>query len=139
MAETLRQAKAFDLYYAMGEQRSYEKVSRQIGVSKNSIYKWANVFGWAERIKQRDAENAQRLYEETNASVIDKYRQYNKIIDGAIAKGIEKLKKGEMDIQASDLIRLIDLGIKINGIIDGEEKTTQGNSGVTFNFNLSKS
>jgi len=49
-SESPEQAQAFQVYYAMGSDRSYDKVGQALGKHINTIKKWSKKFGWQERI-----------------------------------------------------------------------------------------
>lgn len=53
--ETLEQSKAFQVYYAMGSERSYDKVASSLGKHRNTILKWGKRFRWQERIDETNA------------------------------------------------------------------------------------
>lgn len=137
MAETLRQAKAFDLYYSLGASRSYEAVAASIGVSKNSVYNWAKAYNWQERVRQRDEANARELYKKTDTEVVDNLAVYRKVITESVKDYVKNLKNGKVKINSpTDFIKLVELDIKISEIMnrkDTEEKDRT--TVVTFNLN----
>lgn len=143
MAETLRQAKAFDLYYAMGSDRSYEAVSQEIGVSKNSIYAWSKKFNWQDRVKERDNANVKRMYEETDNNIVSTMVSYRKVISASVADYIKNLKEGKVKINsASDFIKLVELDIKIAELMNTEKNASiadnDKNNKTIISFNLTK-
>ena len=139
MAETLRQAKAFDLYYSMGNDRSYEAVSQQIGVSKNSIYNWAKMFKWQDRVKERDNTNAKKMYEQTDSNIVGTMVSYRKVISASVADYIKNLKEGKVKISTpSDFIKLVELDIKLTELMSNNEKSLIEDTKTVINFNLSK-
>lgn len=139
MAETLRQAKAFDLYYSMGNDRSYEAVAQQIGVSKNSIYNWAKTNNWQDRVKERDTVNAKRMYEQTDSDVVGTMVSYRKVITASVADYIKNLKEGKVKINSpADFIKLVELDIKLTELMSNNEKSLIEDTKTVINFNLSK-
>lgn len=135
MAETLRQAKAFDIYYAMGSGRSLDSVSKQIGVSKNSVFNWSKKFNWKERIAERDKANAQKMFDETDESIVESLINYRKIIKVSIDTYVKQLKGGVVKISnPADFIRLAELDIKISEVLDN--KDVQDNACVVSNETL---
>ena len=138
MAETLRQAKAFDLYYSLGANRSYESVAASIGVSKNSIYNWAKSYNWQERVRQRDEANAKELYKKTDTEVVDNLTVYRQVITASVKDYVKNLKNGKVKINSpTDFIKLVELDIKISEIIDRRD-TDEKDSTTVVTFNLNK-
>lgn len=138
MAETLRQAKAFDLYYSLGANRSYESVAASIGVSKNSIYNWAKSYNWQERVRQRDEANAKELYKKTDTEVVDNLTVYRQVITASVKDYVKNLKNGKVKINSpTDFIKLVELDIKISEIIDRRD-TEEKDSTTVVTFNLNK-
>lgn len=139
MAETLRQAKAFDLYYSLGANRSYEAVAAQIGVSKNSIYNWAKSYNWQERIRLRDKANAKELYKKTDAEVVDNLAVYRQVITASVKDYVKNLKNGKVKINSpTDFIKLVELDIKISEIINRDNNNSEEDTKTVINFNLTK-
>lgn len=137
-SETFKQAKAFDLYYAMGDDRSYDAVASRIGVSKQSIYKWSKQNNWQQRIAERDAKNAEQIYKQTDDDMVKTALQYREVAKASIGAYIKKLKNGELDIKTpADFIKLVELDMKLAGIIENitEEKSE---TSTVIRFNITK-
>ncbi len=45
--------RAFEHYYALGEQRSYERVANEFSVAASTVKLWARSFGWGMRTSTR--------------------------------------------------------------------------------------
>lgn len=58
MTETAKALQAFEDYWALGEQRTHERVARDSGKSVSLINRWSSLHGWQDRIKARIAEQA---------------------------------------------------------------------------------
>jgi len=52
--ETTRHREAFELYIALGEERSHAEVARRVGVDQSSVNMWSRAFGWQKRLEQRE-------------------------------------------------------------------------------------
>lgn len=116
MKETLKHKEAFEYYYGLGDQRSYPAVARKFTVSVTSIKKWAKAFNWQERVEQRDIENARRLEEKTNETVVATKATYRKIIKAAIGRWVKRFQGGEIDVESVwDLERLVKLDLLLMG------------------------
>ena len=53
MQETLRHQQAFEYYYMLGANRNYSKVAEHFGVSNVSVTKWADAFGWKNKVQEK--------------------------------------------------------------------------------------
>jgi len=116
MKEALRHKEAFEYYYSLGEERSLKSVARQFGVSERSVARWSKAFGWTGRVRRRDTENAQRLAEKTNATVVEVKANYRKIIQAAIATFVRRLKEKEIAVESiSDFERLVKMDLLLMG------------------------
>mgnify|MGYP000845557772 CR=1 FL=1 len=116
MKETLKQKEAFELYYSLGDKRSLMSVARQCGVSERTVARWSKLFNWQERVEQRDIENARRLEEKTNETVVATKANYRKIIKAAIGRWVKRFQGGEIDVESVwDLERLVKLDLLLMG------------------------
>jgi len=114
--ETLQHQDAFELYYSLGAERSYEKVATEFGVSKGTIANWGKAFNWPDRIKLRDIEIAKGLKEKTVEAIITEKANYRKIIRAGIFKFAEQLKEDNIRLESiADLERLIKLDLLLMG------------------------
>lgn len=70
MIETLRHKEAFEYYYLLGDKRSLVQVKQKFSVSEVSVNKWNKLFGWQERVKERDEQNALALVKKNDNQLI---------------------------------------------------------------------
>ncbi len=116
MKETLKHQEAFNCYYSLGPKRGYTEVARNLAVSRTAVAEWGRAFAWQERVEQRDAENARRLEEKTNDSVVATKANYRKIVRAAIGRWVENYKAKAVNLDtAADLERLIKLDLLLLG------------------------
>lgn len=116
--ETLKQIKAFEYYYKLGEKRNAKKVADKFKVSVSAVYTWSKTFNWKERVIERDKDNAKWLIEKTNSTVVQDLVEFKRIIKDSISRYADKLGKGKVDITTSDLIRLMSMYNEILEILD---------------------
>lgn len=120
--------KAFEIFY---ESRSISNVAKELGVSRQSVHKWATAFEWNERVTVRERNIAKGIDEKFVAEVVDKkaemlkqLNQLNMMVDHEIITAFEIDKDGIYHpiIHIEKLKDLIDLiGLKLK-IIDGNLK-----------------
>lgn len=140
MAETMRQAKAFDLYFTMGDNRSYEKVGKQIGVSTNSVATWAKKYNWQQRLSERNAAIHQEMYAKTDKEIMESLTDYKKIIHDSVQDYVKNLKSGKVKINSpGEFIKLVELDVKLTEILDNDNSNNnEGETGTVINFNLTR-
>lgn len=101
--------RAFEVYYAQGATRSFAKVAGELGVSVASLKSWSRLFGWRERIAEREAEVNRQIADKALASgVIDGERNL-KIVRAALMKLAKGIVDGTIKPRIDDLPRLIQL------------------------------
>lgn len=119
--ESKRKAEAYDLYFAMGEDRSYEAVAKAMGVSKNTIANWARMFNWQSRVAEREEATREKIYQEmygdTDKVIIDANVKYRRFIEKSIDKYIKSFKDGAIKITSiNEFIKLVELDLKLAGL-----------------------
>jgi len=116
MKETLRHREAFEYYYSLGHDRSLTSVALQCGISERSVAAWSKAFDWQARIEQRDQENARRIQQKTDETIVGVKAKYRKVIGAAISDFVARLKAGQIVVDSvSDLERLVKLDLLLMG------------------------
>jgi hypothetical protein len=59
--ETLRHREAFDYYLALGPSRTLAAVQEKFGVSERAVLGWSKVFGWQDRIVEKERAIADKV------------------------------------------------------------------------------
>ncbi len=118
---------AFELYYALGADRTFAEVARRVGVSDVSIRRWAEAFRWEQRLAER-----QRIVDDLVAekAIQDEAQSRSdalKICRAAIINFTQTLKPiknpatGEIirpasaEIKAADFVNLVKLEQYLRG------------------------
>ncbi len=107
--------KAFEYYVALGEKRSFKLVAKQACVSLSTVKLWSRSFGWRQRIRERDAQIARRVADQTLQSDIDEQDRNKKIVRMALVRLAKAIADGKVRMQLSDLDRLIRLQSHLEG------------------------
>ena len=116
MKEQLHHKEAFEYYYTLGDKRNIMQVAQEYNVSRAAVAKWSKAFSWQERIEQRDMDNARLLEKKTNNTIVNEKANYRKIIKAAMAKFVENLKNGKVDVETiQDAERLVKLDMLLMG------------------------
>ena len=89
MQETLRHRDAFEFYYSLGDSRSLPQVAQRFTVSERSVKKWSRVFGWQDRVAERDAKNAEKLAKKTDTTIVAQKAKYLQVVRAAIVGLVE--------------------------------------------------
>ena len=130
MQETLRHKEAFEYYYSLGDKRSLIKVGEKFKVSEQSLCKWNKNFGWQNRVKERDEQNAIELAKKTDKIILKTKAEYHKevqdsltLIRAGLSQIAEKIKaktfKAETAKDLSTLIRAQDAAIRLEQLLAG--------------------
>jgi hypothetical protein len=67
--ETLKQRKAFEHYYGLGDDRTLRQTAKDYGVTERTVNNWSQWFEWKERVRKRDKE----IGDQIDKKMIDKY------------------------------------------------------------------
>ena len=117
--------KAFEIYYGLGDSRSYEKVAAQLNLSMTSVGKWGKLFGWRERIAERDAVKAKKMQDDNDKAFMDDVKQYRLIVKASIKDYLTSLKNGKIEIKkVDDVVKLIELDLKLMNVRFDDDKDT---------------
>jgi hypothetical protein len=119
-------------------------VSRKFKVSVQSICKWSRVFGWKERIKERDKKNTTALAKKTDDVILKTKLDYRievqqslTLLRAAMTLVAAKIKNGTFKAEtAKDLGTLVkaqDAAIRLEQLLAGE---IDSNAGTVININL---
>jgi hypothetical protein len=124
--ESLLQHEAFEYYYSLGHDRSFDKVGDKFGFTPRTITEWSRRFGWQERIIQYDIESSQKLKEKTIDAVVQEKANYRKIIKKMVGDIVDALKDGKFKAKnVQDLERLIKLDLLLMGEITDKTEVKQ--------------
>ena len=70
LRETLEKAEAFEFYYMLGKGRSCSLVAEEFQVSLRTVYNWSRWFNWQKKVRERDIENATKIAQTTNETIV---------------------------------------------------------------------
>lgn len=117
--ENKRQAEAFDYYYSLGPDRTYDKVAEYIGRSRSSVLGWANKYKWKDRVIQRDRENNIKLFKRTDNEMVDRLEQYRKAVLISVLGFLKDLKEQKIKIKTvPEFVKMVELDMKLMELQD---------------------
>ena len=108
-SESDRHKKAFELYYAQGEKRSFPRLAKELGVSMAALKVWSKSFSWQSRLRERELETARQIADRTLQTTLSDQERYHKIVRMAVTKLAKAIAEDRVKLQAADLDRLIRL------------------------------
>ena len=130
MKETLKHTEAFELFYGMGSERSLQKLSSALHISRQALTNWSRQFNWQDRVQLRDANNAKRLEAKTDTKIVDDKAKMLSIVKYGLNVFSEKLKKGQIEITSiADLDKLVKNALLLQG--ESTEITKMDLSGLS--------
>ncbi len=110
---------AFEAYFALGIDRSYQTIADRYGVSKTAVVKCANREGWQERIRDREAKARATADKEAVEGLEAINRRHLKAVRVVQAKALEALRSKPLKT-AMEAVRALDLAIKQERLVVGE-------------------
>ena len=112
-------AGAFDFYFALGADRSYQAVADKFGVSKTAIVNLASKEDWRGRLLKVERDAHQRSEQRAVESLDAMNSRHLKTLQVIQGKALEALKVMQLD-SAIDAVRALELSIRQERIIRGE-------------------
>lgn len=101
--------RAFEYYYGLGEQRSYERVATELSVAPSTVKLWARSFGWRDRLRERDLEIAREVAGRTMTAEVSRRERSLQIVHLAMVQLAKAIAEGEVRMTLADLDKLIRL------------------------------
>lgn len=106
------QREAFELYYALGENRSLKAVALHFGKSERTIANWSRAFSWVDRCIQRTVEESDS--KEKKSIQLDVKTAYRRLFNNLVAKAVEDFKLGKLRIKSiSDLEKVAKMDLAL--------------------------
>ncbi len=128
-------ADAFDYYFVLGSDRSYQKVADHYGVTKRAVTKRATRDRWQERvvyIERRASEGAMRKAIETTEA---RKLRISKALRFLMSEGLQGLKKFPIS-SAKDAMRALVASINLELSICGDELLESSGQGTSINIGV---
>ena len=113
--ESLRHQEAFEYYYRLGDSRSTPPVAAKYSVSDSAVKQWAAVFGWTNRVKDRDRELGQRLAEASKTDLVKMRERHLKVVKAAQGQFVNRLAHGDARVGARDFLAIAQYEAKLMG------------------------
>ena len=101
--------RAFEYYYALGEKRSYDKVTAEFSVSLSTVKLWGQSFNWKHRVKDRDIQIAREMASRTLSDGVNHRERNLQIVQMSLVRIAKAIVDGEVKMTLSDLDKLIRL------------------------------
>lgn len=106
-SETPRHREAFEAYYAMGQERSHEKVATMFGVNSQSIKNWSESFGWKQRVKQRDLEVMSKISDTAVTDAVARKTQNLALLSQMKSQVVKLIKTKQIPLNSIRAIETI--------------------------------
>jgi hypothetical protein len=101
--------RAFEHYYGLGEQRSYERVATEFSVAPSTVKLWARSFSWQARLRQRDRSVAREVAGRTAGDEINRRGRNLQIVHLALVQLAKAIADGDVRMTLADLDKLVRL------------------------------
>ena len=130
MDENLKHFETFEYYYSLGSARSCSQVAENFNISERTVYNWSKWFKWKQRIKDRDINNAKKLEEKTDTTLLETKTKYLVVIQATLYQYMKSLKSGNIRVNSvTDLEKLAKLELFLR---DGEVSTGSNIVNITI-------
>jgi len=97
---------AFEFYFSLGPERSYEKVAARYGVTKRAAHE-----DWQRRLEKVEAEARARSDQKKVETLNTEKERHVQALRLVLGKGIETLRSTQLD-SAADAVRAITLAVR---------------------------
>ena len=101
--------RAFEYYYALGEKRSYDKVTAEFSVSLSTVKLWGQSFRWKHRVKDRDIQIAREMASRTLSDEVNHRERNLQIVQMSLVRLAKAVVDGDVKMILGDLDKLIRL------------------------------
>ena len=107
---------AFNFYYKLGKERSFQKVQDQYKKSRSWVTKVHQTFRWSERVQELDKKQAEKELDVFSRESLIKSKQNDlKIIEAVKVRFAQQLSQDRTKISPADYEKLTKLGLLIQG------------------------
>lgn len=114
--ETARHHEAFEVWYEAD--RDFDKVGKTLTVSRQTVYNWADWFGWAERADRRDSEVQALAARQAIKRKADLLKRQQRAGELMTRRGVEWFAKNEIGT-AKDATAAVKTGIELERQAEG--------------------
>jgi transposase len=128
--ESAEQKNAFEVYFLMGDDRSYRKLAKQLNKGVTTISNWAKWFDWQTRIETREKAVDQIVEQRNNKTMAEIKLEQARQIDAVMQTFWERVVKGKIELDSwVDYERLWKIRQDIGG--DTEKKKSSALAELT--------
>jgi transposase len=115
---------AFEVYFLMGDERSYRKLAKQLGKGVTTISNWSRAFDWQTRIESREKQVDQIVEQRNNKTMAEIKLEQARQIDAVMQTFWEKVIKGKIELDSwVDYERLWKIRQDIGGETEKKQST----------------
>ncbi|MBX9955098.1 hypothetical protein H7T43_09235 [Peribacillus simplex] len=131
--------KLFELFWAMGDNRSTAEIAKRQGVTPRTVQRYAKKYGWADLIAEREATSLQEIkkavkeadQEAQNQAIIEA-TEYNKMLSEMVHHAYERFKEGKIIAKSfADVERIMKMDMDYQRFLKEDD---QGGSGEVDNI-----
>lgn len=110
----------------LSRERSIRRLGEQLGISHKPLETLSATFKWVERCEAYDKHMMNRAREKNEAELLKMYETHAALGRQLMKKALARLLTiPEGDISAADLVRMADVGVKIERLSRGESTENQ--------------
>lgn len=121
MEEQEHHKKAFECYYSLGEKRSYQALSKKLGVSIQSVKLWGKTFNWKKKLSEREGEVARAMAARNVDTEVSNRTRNKQIVQMALVHLAKAIAEDKVKMTLADLDRLIRLESFLDQGVDSRQ------------------
>ncbi len=111
-----RHQQAFEIYWSLGQKRSYARVAKRVGVSTSTIKLWSKQQRWRQRILEREVQQSRQLADTVQSGPDPESDRNLKIVRVAILRIAKAIAEGRVRSTMGDLDRMVRLEERLTGV-----------------------
>lgn len=113
-------------------ERSIRGLAKKLGLSRKTLEPLSARFRWVDRCEAYDLYILRRLKEKGEAEILQMHENHAMIASQMLKKALRGLLKlSDDDLDAADIVRMVDVGVKIERLSRGESTERQEIGGET--------
>lgn len=129
--ETVEMKQLFELYFAMGKDRSYRRLSEEQKVPESSIKRYSRSFNWTKRIEQRELAVMDEVERRTHEAVVYGKSQYRQLIGILTERFHSDVSSGRIRINSvNQFVELVRLDLELMGEENSGKKEVDNLAGA---------
>ena len=110
---------AFEFYFALGSERSYEAVAAKYGVTKKTVSRRATEEGWVERLEEVKSQAKAKSNDRLSETIAEMHTRHLKMLKAVQGRALKAVQEHPLNTGIQGM-RMIEMAIKMERLIRAE-------------------